>query len=503
MMNKNLYLFLYSLSVLLLSFHDLCQGSVSNNVPLDHWSYQSIERLADQGLLLSDMMTTRPISRLEMARLIVETQQNLEAADAPQWNTDPITKRILERLHQEFLFEISQFKPVNLGNNPTFIKPIEDPYYRFIYGRRPFSLENQFGDRYEKGANHRFGFVTRGVIQDTVSFYIHPEYKSPSERDSGIELIEGYGKVALGNFELEYGRDSLWWGPGYHGSLIMGNNMENLTMLKISNPTPILLPGFLKGFGPFKIVYFLTELEKERTIAKPKFTGVRLSIKPHPKLEIGGSRTIMFGGQGVSGVGADDYLQIFWPKNIQDHENQLASFDVSWRTKLPNFMPANSAKIYMEYGGEDSACFHQYRPLFGVKLNDVLKTGRTDVRFEYAKTHVGRYPTTFYNHGIYQSGYTYHGDVMGHHMGTNARDVFVRVSHYLSPDLILGVDFDRQLSDITGLRNQTDQIGTDITWFGPMNLQMQLSYRYQESESKASPYRDSNHILDFSLIYDF
>ena len=483
----------------LLCFCPYCQAGISNNVPLNHWSYEAIDQLIGRGLTQSDMMTTRPVTRLEMARVIVEAQENLDPNDPHA----QITSVLLNRLQQEFSYETSQFNTLSLNTTKSFIKPIEDPYYRLIYGRRNFSLENEMGDHFEKGSNHRFGFVTRGVINDTISFYLHPQDSSPSGRKSSVELIEGYSKLRLGSFELQYGRDSLWWGPGYHGSLILSCNMENLTLFKVSNPNPILLPGFLRVLGPFKFTYFLTELEEERVIPKAKFTGVRLSIKPHPTLEIGGSRTIMFGGQGAPDIGIGDYLQIFWPKNVQGHENQLASFDVSWRTPLPEFIPASSAQVYAEYGGEDAAGFHQYRPLFGVRLNDLFKTGRTDVRFEYGKTHVGRYPTTFYNHGIYRTGYTYHGDVMGHHMGTNARDMFVRINHYLTPDLIVGADFDRQLADITGIREQTDQIGTDITWFGPLNLQMNLAYRYQETESKASPYRDSNHILDFSLIYDF
>ena len=49
-----------------------CFGLVSTNVPLDHWSYDAVDKLVGQGLIRSSMLTTKPVSRLEMARLIAE-----------------------------------------------------------------------------------------------------------------------------------------------------------------------------------------------------------------------------------------------------------------------------------------------------------------------------------------------------------------------------------------------------------------------------------------------
>ena len=494
-----------ALSILLLSLSYPSQGTVSNNVPLDHWSYQDMDVLIGQGLLQSDMMSTRPISRLEMARLIVEAQASGQDVDsAKQVSHGPLVDAILARLQHEFLYEVNLLESGSLTGNATFIKPLEDPTYRLVYARRAFDPVNQYGEHFDKGSNNRMGFIARGVIADRFAFYLHPEFKSPSSSDSGVTLRESYAKTQIGCFEIQFGKDSFWWGPGYRGSLILSNNMDNLTGLKISNPTPILLPGILKGLGPFKMVYFLSELEEDRTIPKAKFTGVRLSVKPRPNLEIGGARTIMFGGQGVPSIGLDDYLQIFWPKNIQGYENQFASFDVSWRSPLPQVLPARSVRLYAEYGGEDAAGFHEYRPLLGMEIYDLFKNGRTNLQLEYGKTHIGQFPNVFYQHGIYQSGYTYKGRVMGHQMGTNARDVFARLTHYLTPDLLLGLDWDRHNANVaTTQRPQTDQVGLDLMWFGPQHIQLQARYLYEDTQVAGSPLHGSNQILDLSLVYDF
>jgi hypothetical protein len=227
-----------------------------------------------------------------------------------------------------------------------------------------------------------------------------------------------------------------------------------------------------------------------------------LDFKLTPNFEIGLNRTIMFGGKGNAPVDWKDYTQIFWPKNFQGEENQLAGFDWSWRLPLPSYLPARSVKLYGEWAGEDSAGFHQYRPLLGVKLIDLFKDGgKTDLRLEYIKTHVGRYPTTFYQHGLFKSGYTYEGRVMGHHVGTGARDIFAHLTHWLDPSLRVGLSFDRWESLLSSPRPQTDQTGIDLLWFGPQNLQFQAQYRYEFKQDQ-TPYGD-NHIVDMRMGFRF
>ena len=120
-------------------------------------------------------------------------------------------------------------------------------------------------------------------------------------------------KINIKNLEIEIGRDSQWWGPGYHGSLLLSNNAEPFDMVKISNPRPVLLPWIFRFLGPFRIMAFYTELEDERAVPEPKLFGMRLNFKPHPNLELGFSRSIMFGGQGRDeNFSIEDYWKIFW-----------------------------------------------------------------------------------------------------------------------------------------------------------------------------------------------
>ena len=60
-----------------------------------------------------------------------------------------------------------------------------------------------------------------------------------------------------------------------------------------------------------------------------------------------------------------------------------------------------------------------------------------DARFEYART-----SPESYNHDQFDQGYWTRGQVIGAFIGTDGRDYFARVTARISPDLMLGVDFD-------------------------------------------------------------
>jgi len=479
---------------LLLTLAPALVARVSTNVPLNHWSYNTMDKLSEVGLTASDMPATKPFSRLEMARLIIESTEKAVQGPPPT----EIVRDLLSRLQDEFSVEVDylQGKEMSAGN---FLKPIEDPYVRMVYSKNTPDLENESGDVFDTQDNWRAGFATRGVFWDRVSFYLHPEYKSPWEEGSRVRIIEGYGTLGLGPVDVQVGKDSLWWGPGNHGAMIMSRNAEGLPMLKVSNPSPVLLPWIFKYLGPFKFTYFVGELEEDRYQPNANLTGLRLDIKPLPNFEFGLSRTIMFGGDNYE-TNYWDYLQIFWPKNVQGNENQLAAIDASWRIPMPKKLPWRALKLYGEYAGEDSAGFSKYRPNIGMQVQDIGWHGSTDFRIEYAKTHLGESPGVFYNHHIFQSGYTHKGEVMGHHAGTDARDIFARLQHYLSADLIGGIYYDQEV--LFPARQTRDQYGIDLTWF--TRKQFIFHARYQYEDIKDDPTRPRwNHILDLGVSYNF
>jgi len=486
-------------SIPLIGLAFLCSGFVSTNVRLDHWSYDAVDKLIGWGLIDSAMITTKPVSRLEMARHIAEAEEKAQKVG----EKNEIILALLTRLKKEFKGELIALGVIDGEIIEGFIKPVEDPYIKYVFADKKPDLENQRGDVFDRQSNYRVGFASRAKFSDVAAFYLHPEYvDSSSDPDSNVELIEGYGKLAVGDVEIEVGKDSLWWGPGYQGSILMSHNAEPFKMVKVSNPRPLPLPWIFRLLGPFKAAWFLTELEKDRTISEAKLTGLRLNFKPHPAFEMGLSRVIMFGGSGMPSVDAWDYLKMWQPKREEEQTNQLAGLDVSVLLPLGDSMPAKSIKLYGDFAGEDEAGWlpSNWARLFGVQLNDILRTGRTDLRVEYADSHVPGEPDVFYTHSVFRSGYTYKDRIIGHHMGTDARDFLVRVTHYLTEDMILGVEFDREVrTPWSRPRQTTDRLGLDLTLFTQNSWQLRTGYRYEDSKNGPP----DNHIFLLELIHDF
>lgn len=465
---------------------------VSTNVPLSHWSYAAVEKLADYGLIESSMLTMKPVSRLEMARHIAQARYALDEMEQPP----ALLAALLERLQREFQEELICIGVLDGSYAGSSLKPLEDPYVRYLYASGRPDLENERGDVFRRDSNLRAGFATRARLFDTFAFYAHPEYVTPTDEEH-VALIEGYGKAMLGPFEVEAGKDSLWWGPGQHGALLVSNNAQPFTMIKVSNPQPLRLPWIFRYLGLLKGQWFLTELEEDRDYPGVNLSGVRLALKPHPAVELGATRMIMFNGEGAPQEGWLDYLESMTKFGTEEaSNNQLAGADGSFLLPLPGSLPLRSVKLYGDFMGEDavSGAPSKWSYLMGVSLNDIFRTGRTDLRFERAHTHPAAYI-----HSLYTSGYTYEGRVIGHHIGSDGDDIFVQLSHYVTSDLVVGLAYDQELrTRSSGVDDEKYWIGANLTFFPSSDWRLRSGYRYEKMKDD----RD-NHVVDLELVRRF
>jgi hypothetical protein len=86
-------------------------------------------------------------------------------------------------------------------------------------------------------------------------------------------------------------------------------------------------------------------------------------------------------------------------------------------------------------------------------------------------------------------------------MGTDSKDLFLRLTHYLSSDIIAGLQLDNQTSNLSSSPQPTlNQFGFDLTFFGLGDWQVQTGYRYEHATNSTLA---DNHILFLQLTYDF
>lgn len=467
-------------------------ASVSHaaNVETKSELYLYIERLSAYGLIDSAILGARPIDRREFARLIIEASRKAQDTQVPQ-----NIRYILERLREEFGEEMkdttaSYVKPVREANlRYAHLKGKESAFPNIKASQEPFNYNN---DGIALKSNNIFLDIKGDARYGPLSLYINPLLASDLNSQT-LNLNKGYMKLYWGKFSFEIGKDSLWWGQGRHGSLILTNNAEPYKLLKISNEVPFNLPVL----GLLRIDFFLSRLEKDRDIPEPFFGGLRLSIKPNPWLELGLTRTAITGGEGMPRLGLSDIGTIIIGKNLEGKEkgesNQIAGVDVRIRiTPL-------KAYIYGEAAGEDEAGWLPYKWAYiaGVYFADILGA---DLRVEYANT-AFQYPG-WYTHGVYTSGYTYKGRLIGHHMGGDARDIFVSSSFFLdrSTKVSLYYDYEKRGVSMPDPEIHSEvmiQLQRDIS--KRMALGIRGGYERVKNSGHIPGREEENRLIEFSL----
>ena len=100
--------------------------------------------------------------------------------------------------------------------------------------------------------------------------------------------------------------------------------------------------------------------------------------------------------------------------------NQLAAVD--WRLTVP--WRTQPFEFYGEFGGEDEAGygFSRQAIVLGLYLPRLGPSALFDLRVEYGDTYMTGHrghDRVWYTHGVYASGYTYEGRIIGHHAGTD------------------------------------------------------------------------------------
>jgi hypothetical protein len=416
---------------------------VSDTIPLDSWVYSSLDKLAGLGLVDSVLQGARPYSRLEAARQVREALGKSQGVAAPA-----AIQELLARLERFLSDEMgdsqaiggSYLKPRELclvylykdGSNSVFAGDgIEASQFALNY--------NNYGIEYREHHNVQLILQAEAKLGRYFLLSVRPlaEFQGGGKAAS-LHLLHAKAALGLGPFEVSVGRQSLWWGQGRHGSLVLTNNAKPLDMVRLTNPSPILLPWVFKYLGPFRFDVFWSELENDRVVPEPYFAGLRLDFKPLPWFEIGASRAIIFGGEGLPSIGLDEFITILGGKNLEggeDTSNSVAALD--GRLRLPFLW---GAEIYGEYGGEDEAghFFSKKAWILGVYLPWIEPSGRLSLRVEYADLS----SPVWYRHGTFRSGYTYEGKILGHHVGGAAKDVYGELQVILPHDLLMTISVD-------------------------------------------------------------
>lgn len=375
--------------------------------------------------------------------------------------------------------------------------------------------ENRFGQEWQEGINVQTSLLSRFSFEEHLTLVVEPIIVTPRDgRD--VYFRRAYVRGVLLNTALTVGRTPLWWGPGKHGSLLLSTNPFPFDLIGLGSDRPFSLPGILHPLGTFQIDSFFTRLEENRAVPHAKLFGLRFMYTPIRWLTLGFTRVIQFNGEGKPSLSLADFLQVYFGRpNDPDKSNvnELASLDA--RITLPFSLEGKPyrALLYGEYGGEDEASFFPTKSaiLLGMTLAALHEGDPTwEVLVEYAQNHVQGFPNVWYNHSVYNSGYTYRGRIIGHHMGHDANDFFINFSFPLSLQDKGEFFFNRVLGDLSLPRPaRMTRIGGGvkhhIPFLGPFLGSWLFLGGFIEALSPSDPQenRSQNYGVTLRFLYDF
>lgn len=428
-----------------------------NNIPLtDREMNLEVERAFAEGVT-NGFSGIRPFSKVELLNAYHDTKDvhiyRFIKKDLMEVGMSPDGKTIPSSFYLEPLTDVT-FRAYNFSTN--------------VPGKKKYCLENMEGNCLDEGFNAFTNVTGQARLHNNVTFYYEGELKYSKEETKGL-LKKAYIKVKTGPVTWEFGKDSLWLGHGYRGSLLLSNNAEPFPLFKVQVERPFDLPlqytlfhGWLDDFN---------------------ILGHRLAWKPFSILELGANQTSVYRKDKNFKVWDWPHLFFSSEENVPGatfNTDQRGSLDIALYMPFVNKVPylgLKGGKIYAEYGGEDTFAWWQkedktwHGPLGfeflggGYILGLYLTTGNTDFHYEYAENYES-HPLLwdwYAANGINKASkgeQWYRGIpflskdlLMGHIMGPEGENNYFELRHRIS-DLVLTGFYERRRNH---LYNKIDQ----------------------------------------------
>jgi membrane-associated phospholipid phosphatase len=483
-------------------------------VPLESWVYPAFDRLIALGYAQSAIVSLRPWTRLECARLLEEAEGNLQFAISnlqkekkqqptselykskiTNYKSDTEAARLYNALNHEFAHERALFE--NGGKNRS--AQVESIYTRFTgISGQPLTdgmhfgqtLFNDYGRPYQEGFNNVTG-VSSYATAGPLAIYVRGEYQnapsgpalSPSARaavanadgpptvpvadvpggpvnaTNRFRLLDSYVALNVSNWQLSFGKQSLWWGPTFGGSLQLSNNAEPVRMLRLARVSPFKLPSILGLLGPIRNESFLGQLQGHDFIRlawpnfplvgtlgvpinpQPYIWGEKVNFHPTPNLEFGVSAVAIFAGYGRP-LTLGTFLHTFntsGDAQAVDPGKRTGGFDFSYRIPgLRNWLTLYTSSITWD---EINPIAYPRRSAMnpGIYMPKLPKLSKLDLRVEGVYTDLPNLRTvgTYYTNTHYFDGYTNYGQIMGSWIGPQGRGVQAWSTYWFSPQRTL------------------------------------------------------------------
>jgi hypothetical protein len=333
--------------------------------------------------------------------------------------------------------------PLLASENPSIIKkPIGSisnglTHLSSTHPHDKYTSPNTDGKLIQKGLNYHFSINGRGY---TLPFIV-VDYELYSNSVAGPRLKKGSLFLKSQSVSLEIGRNNIWLGNGYYGSLLLSNNAEPYTLIRFRTEKPMHIPYI----GRFDYTLFHGWPRDFNLL------GHQMTWYPVSWLEFNLKQTIVYTGT----YSMLNFLEMFTGKEANiggdlGRTDSRASVELAIHLEFVKQIARSvtNVKIYGEYGGEDLYAHWQVPDAFldkelwlgpfgfqfldtGVLAGMIVETATETIILEYAQNYKsyylfydpykgGRpYNVSWYRHTS-QPAFQNYGNIMGHHMGSAA-----------------------------------------------------------------------------------
>ena len=314
-----------------------------------------------------------------------------------------------------------------------------------------------------------------------------------------FRLLDSYGGMNLRNWQVSFGKQSLWWGPDRSTSMILSNNAEAMPMLRLVRVRPSPLGGWLQGLGPFHFEIFFARqggihyvgLGQSFTLygsttqpldPPPYVWGFSWSIKPTPNFEFGFAHDAIFAGYGRP-LNLQSFLHTFSILgNAQAVDPGKRTTQISFIYHVPGLR--NWLVLYSEGFAYDSPTQFVQRVALdpGIYLPRLPGLPRMDLRVEGMNTNLPglKNPAYFYSNAHYPQGYTNYGQIFGSWVGRQGTGITAKATYWFSPRNKIAAGYREMRSDKTFLEGgQMDDISASVNWMLRPNLELSASGQYE------------------------
>jgi hypothetical protein len=441
-------------------------------------AYVLIDKLQGLGLLPALMTGTRGLEAREVA---------LEAGKEEHAG-DPFVDGMLRFLQLEGARDLDFRIGGGLGySNAGYIPP------------------NAQGVPVPDGTEYRVNGFFRAAPYSWLGLQGRAEAVAGSDGERTGRIGETSLRLGWPQATLEAGRFAVWYGPGRHGALLFTTNAEPLIGVRIRNPRPIAFPKPIGFLGVFQYDFFMARIDTGGPFPDSLVSGMRFALRPNRYLEVGASRALHFGGEGRD-EGVSTFFDILTGQRESEGNtpkgNSLASVDA--KVHLP--FRIQPVVLYGEWGGEDQSrpfIFTRHAWLWGVFLPSIGPFRVADLRVEYGTTLTNE-PGVWYRHPQYP--HQYNGRILGHPMGTDARDLFLEARLFLLPSSYVEMSYDRTERSFPGpAKEERKRITGGLVAWLTRNVRAEGKVSYDRiSDEGGVPGRDgSNKTIELSAAWQY